>query len=57
MAVEGRTSEEERRIALDTFYELTYEIPIVLERFAGTADLREGIIRKTLTQHSALLSE
>jgi hypothetical protein len=57
VAVDRRTSEEERRIALDTFYELTYELPKVLERFAGTADPREGIIRKTLTQHSALLSE
>ena len=55
--MERRTSEEERRIALDTFYELTYEIPKVLARFAGTAHLREGIIRKTLTQHSAPLPE
>jgi tetratricopeptide (TPR) repeat protein len=48
VAMERRRSEEERRIALDAFYELTYEVPKVLEGFAGTADLREGIIRKTL---------
>jgi hypothetical protein len=35
-----------RRRALDAFYELTYEIPTALECVAGTADLREDIVRR-----------
>jgi tetratricopeptide (TPR) repeat protein len=56
VSAERRRSEEELRVAMDAFYELTYDVPKLLEDFPETAAVREGIVRRTVTSLERLAS-
>lgn len=48
VSAERRRSEGQRRVALDAFYELTYEVPKLLAGIPALAEPRERIVRRNL---------
>jgi len=50
VAKEQRLLDEQRRLALQAFYQLTYVVPNTLARFPGTARDRERVVRDNLKQ-------
>jgi hypothetical protein len=53
-ATERSKAEALRRLALEAFYPLTYEVPKILAQFPGTEGQREQFIRKNLTSLDSL---
>lgn len=50
LAGEKRRVDEQRRLALDAFYQLTYIVPKTLERFPDTAQTREQVVHDNLVK-------
>jgi hypothetical protein len=50
VAEERRRLDEQRRVALEAFYRLTYVVPNTLERYPDTAREREALVRDNLKQ-------
>ena len=50
VAEERRRLDEQRRVALDAFYRLTYVVPDTLARYPDTARERESLVRDNLNQ-------
>lgn len=48
LAKEKRRVDEQRRLALEAFYQLTYIVPRALERFPETVRTREQVVRDNL---------
>jgi len=46
----GITEDEQRRLALDAFYQLTYIVPKTLARFPDTAQTREQVVHDNLVK-------
>jgi len=55
LAEEKRLLDEQRRLALDAFYQLTYIVPKTLERFPDTAQVREQVVQDNLGKLERLL--
>jgi energy-coupling factor transporter ATP-binding protein EcfA2 len=48
-------AEKQRKVALDAFYNLTYEVPQILEGYPNTGEIRKKIVNGNLNQLGRLL--
>ncbi len=43
-----RLAEQQKEVALNAFYQLTYKVPVELAKFPGTEEIRETLVRDTI---------